>query len=67
MEADDVSDIVDGDYEEITSEEVDRVVAALELLGESVASETIKSIIESCSNEIYYLIYEDEEEIGEAA
>ena len=61
------SDVVDGDYEEITSEEVDRVVAALELLGESVASETIKSIIEGCSNEIYYLVYEDEEEISEAA
>ena len=57
----------DGEYEEIASEEVDRVVAALELLGESVASKTIKSLLEGCSNEIYYLVYEDEDEMGEAA
>lgn len=65
-EALEVSDMMDGDYEEITSEEVDRVVAALEILGESVASETIKSLLETCSSEIYYLVYEDEE-MGEAA
>lgn len=56
----------DEEYEEITSEEVDRVVAALELLGESTTSETIKSLLETCSSEIYYLVYEDEE-MGEAA
>lgn len=57
----------DGEYEEISSEEVDRVVAALELLSESIASETIKSIIDGCSSEIYYLVYEDEDGISEAA
>lgn len=62
-----MSDMQDGEYEEIASEEVDRVVAALELLGESVASETIKSLLEGCSNEIYYLVYEDEDELTEAA
>ena len=67
LEAEDVSDIEDGEYEEIASEEVDRVVAALELLGESVASETIKSLLEGCSNEIYYMVYEDDDELGEAA
>lgn len=60
-----MSDMTDGEYEEITSEEVDRVMAALELLGESVASETIKSMLEGCSNEIYYLVYEDD--VSEAA
>lgn len=50
----------DGEYEEICSEEVDRICAALELLGESVSSETIKSLLEGCSNEIYYLVYEDD-------
>jgi hypothetical protein len=57
----------DGEYEEISSEEVDRVVAALELLSESISSETIKSIIDGCSSEIYYLVYEDEDGISEAA
>lgn len=62
-----MSDMQDGEYEEISSVEVDRVVAALELLSESIASETIKSIIDGCSSEIYYLVYEDEEGISEAA
>lgn len=62
-----MSDLQDGEYEEIASEEVDRVVAALELLSESIASETIKSIIAGCSNEIYYLVYEDEDGLSEAA
>ena len=62
-----MSDLQDGEYEEIASEEVDRVVAALELLSESVASETIKSLLDGCSSEIYYLVYEDEDELGEAA
>ena len=57
----------DGDYEEITTEEVDRVVAALELLSDSIASETIQSILEGCSSEIYNLVYEDEEGLNEAA
>lgn len=62
-----MSDILDGEYEEISSEEVDRVVAALELLGESVASSTIKSMLEGVASEIYYLVYEDDNEISEAA
>lgn len=58
---------MDGEFEEISSEEVDRVIAALELLGGTVASETIKSLLENCSNEIYYLVYEDEDGLSEAA
>jgi len=60
LEADEVSEMMDGEYEEISTEEVDRVVAALELLSGSIASETIKSILEGASNEIYYLVYEDD-------
>lgn len=49
-------------FEEITSEEVDRVVAQLEALIESTDSENIRSYLEEAMNEIYYLVYEEEEE-----
>lgn len=49
-------------FEEITSEEVDRVVAQLETLIESTTSENIRSFLEEAMNEIYYLVYEEEEE-----
>ncbi|QDV49017.1 hypothetical protein [Gimesia fumaroli] len=49
-------------FEEITSEEVDRVVAQLETLIESTDSENIRSYLEEAMNEIYYLVYEEEEE-----
>jgi len=55
-----VSDEIE--YEEITSDEVDKVVAALEQLSATVESETIKAFLEECSTNIYYLIYDDEEE-----
>lgn len=47
-------------FEEITSEEVDRVVAQLENLIESTESENIRSYLEEAMNEIYYLVYEEE-------
>ena len=49
------------EYEEIHSEEVDRIVAALEELMGSTQSDTIKAFIEECSTNIYYLVYDDEE------
>lgn len=49
-------------FEEITSEEVDRVVAQLETLIESTDSENIRSYLEEAMNEIYYLVYEEEED-----
>lgn len=55
-----MSEMHDAEYEEVTSEEVDRVVAALELLSESVASETIKSMLTDAANSVYYLVYEDD-------
>jgi len=57
----------DIEYEEIHSDEVDRVVAALEELGASVASETIQAILEEAATSIYYLVYEDEDENTTAA
>lgn len=56
-----MSDTQDFEYEEVSSDEVDNVVAALENLSETITSETIKSLIEECSNNIYYLVYEDED------
>jgi hypothetical protein len=54
------------EYEEITSDEVDRVVEELERLSESVQSENIKSYIEDAINSIFFLVY-DEDESAEAA
>jgi hypothetical protein len=53
---------LDGEeYEEITSDEVDRVVEQLERLMESVQSENIKSYLEDAINNIFFLVYEDED------
>ena len=56
------------EYEEVSSDEVDDVVASLENLMETVDSETIKDLLEECLNSIYCLVYEDEDDVtGEAA
>lgn len=52
----------DGEYEEISSEEVDRVVGVLEELMASVQSENIKALLEDASTEIYFLVYDDEDD-----
>jgi hypothetical protein len=49
------------EYEEITSDEVDRVVEQLERLSETVKSENIKSYIEDAINSIFFLVYEEDE------
>jgi len=59
------------EYEEVSSDEVDRVVMALIELIESVESENIKTYLEEASNNVFYLLYEfenddEEEESGEA-
>jgi hypothetical protein len=56
----------DIEYEEIDSDEVDRVVAALEELSGTVSSETIQAFLEEASTNIYYLVYEDEEDAAAA-
>jgi hypothetical protein len=55
------------DYEEISSDEVDRVVEALETLMATVDSENIRYYLEQATNSIYLLIYDDDEPASEAA
>jgi len=52
------------EFEEISSDEVDRVVDLLDNLIEGVDSDNIKHYLEEASSNIYYLVYEDAE--GEA-
>ena len=49
------------EFEEITSDEVDRVVEQLEQLMQSVGSENIRFHLDEALNSIYYLIYDDAE------
>jgi len=51
---------VAAEFEEITSEEVDRVVESLDQIIESVSSENIKHQLEQAAAAIYYLVYEDD-------
>ena len=55
------------EYEEISSEEVDRVVAALEQLMETVESVNIQNHLDEALNNIYSLFYDEEGEAAEAA
>ncbi len=62
------------EYEEITSEEVDRVVAGLEALMNQTKSENIRAYLEEAADQIFDLVYgedaevmADEAPLGEAA
>ncbi len=60
-----MSDVIEEqEFEEICSDEVDRVVEVLDNLIENTQSENIKHLLEEASSAIYYLVYEDEEEEG---
>ena len=50
------------DFEEISSDEVDRIVDALETLASSSESENIRYYIDEAANHIYDLIYDSDEE-----
>lgn len=50
----------DDEFEEITSDEVDRVVEALDHLIQSVESENIRWHLEEAASQIFSLIYDDE-------
>jgi hypothetical protein len=54
------------EYEEVTSDEVDRVVGELEHLMTSVQSENIKAYLEEAMSSIFFLVY-DEEDLADAA
>lgn len=55
---------IDGDdeYEVITSEEVDQVLDQLDQMIQSVESDNVRSILEEAADQIYCLIYSDDEE-----
>lgn len=54
------------EYEVITSEEVDRVLDALDALIESVNSDNIRVALEEAADSVYSLIYgEDDESCAE--
>lgn len=55
------------EYEEICSEEVDRVVETLDRLIEGVQSENVKHLLEEAASSIYFLVYEEEEVNAEGA
>ena len=57
-----IDQIDDQEFEEICSDEVDRVVEILDGLIENTQSENIKHLLEEASSNIYYLVYEDESE-----
>lgn len=57
----------DDDFEEISSDEVDRVVEALESLAASAESENIRYFLEEATLKVYLLVYGDEDAQSEAA
>jgi hypothetical protein len=66
--ADEAAAAPDEEFEEITSDEVDRVVAALDDLMESIDSLNIRSYLEEAATNIYCLVYDaEEDELEEAA
>ena len=48
-------------FEEISSDEVDRVVSNLETLAETVESENIQAYLEEAINQIFTLVYDEED------
>ncbi len=54
------------EYEEISSDEVDRVIQALESLMQSVSSENIRAYLDESADNIYSLIYNADESPGDA-
>lgn len=64
MSEQNIEQIDDQEFEEISSDEVDRVVEVLDGLIENIQSENIKHYLEEASSNIYYLVYEDEEDGG---
>lgn len=57
----------DDEFEEISSDEVDRVVEALEALAATAESENIRYFLEEATLKIYLLVYGDEEPQADAA
>jgi hypothetical protein len=60
-------DDADDEFEEITSDEVDRVVESLDQLIQTVESENIRWLLEDAAGKIFSLIYDDEVDHDQAA
>ena len=54
---------ISDEYEEISSDEVDQVVESLEELAASVTSENIRALLEEASQNVYDLVYDEEDEV----
>lgn len=52
----------EAEYEEISSDEVDRIVHALESLIAETASENIRAYLDEAAENIYRLVYDDEDD-----
>ena len=57
----------DDEYEEISSDEVDRMVEALERLAATAESENVRYLLEEATLKIYLLVYGEEDVQSEAA
>jgi len=55
------------EYEEITSDEVDSVVENLEELADCVSSQNIRAYLDLACQQIYCLVYDEEDEASDAA
>jgi hypothetical protein len=53
------------EYEEITSEDVDRVIAGLEALMSQTKSKNIRAYLEEAADQIFELVYGDDAEVVE--
>jgi hypothetical protein len=56
---------IDCEYEEITSDEVDRVIEALHVLMGQTASENIRAYLEEAADRIFDLVYGDDADVVE--
>lgn len=53
---------MDEEFEEISAVEVDRVIAALDALIQTIESDTIRSYLETTAEEISFLVDDEEDE-----
>lgn len=57
----------DFNYEEISPAEVDEIVSALKILRDRASSETIREFLQDCATDIYFLVYDIDEDFEAAA
>lgn len=55
-----ILDEIDCQIEEISADEVNQIVAALNALQRTAASVTIREFLEDCATNIHYLVHDDE-------